>query len=82
MTKLYSVDIKIIGTAYIKAGSAKQAREMARNLKMEGLEVSGDPLISGLEYSHPDLPEISLSPAMTLYGPTGGVELVEGDIDE
>lgn len=43
-----------------------------RELEGDGLEVSdagSDVTISGARFDDPDLPEVSLSPAMTLYGP-------------
>ena len=70
--KLYSIDVKIYGTAYIKADSPEHALEIAENLKneciytdtsFEGVE------ISGAKFDDPDLPEVSLSPAMTIHGP-------------
>ena len=70
--KLYRVDVQIYATAYIKASSAAEARTIAKNLKDETLEVvcmDGDLPISGRRYDDPLLPDVSLSPAMTVVGP-------------
>lgn len=74
--KLYSVDIKICATAYIKAKTPEEAFEIAKSLKHGALELSPDEYqdipISGRQYDDPDLPDVSLSPAMTVYGPFDG----------
>jgi hypothetical protein len=79
---LYSIDIKVVATAYVKANSEEEAREKAKGLHMDGLEVSGDPLISERRYDDPELPEISLSPAMTIYEPLDHIELAHENIPE
>ncbi len=80
---LYSIDIQIWATAYIKADSAKEAEAIARAFKGYTLELEeqdGEVPISGQRYSNPDLPDVSLSPAMTIVGPEGQqAELVEDD---
>jgi hypothetical protein len=88
---VYSVDIKICATAYIKAESEEKAieianREFAKNSGMELPDNLGwlEMPITGLSYDSPDLPDVSLSPAMTFYGPFNGDEeaasLVEMDV--
>lgn len=70
--KLWSIDIKICATAYIKAETEEEAMKIANDLKNNGLELDeqdGETPISCKQYSDPDLPDVSLSPAMTLYGP-------------
>lgn len=77
---LYRVEMRVYATAYIKAKSAKEAQRIARGLKDKFLEVEdagGDIDISGADYYDPDLPDISFSPAMTVAGASGNVELVE-----
>lgn len=79
MTSVYSINVMIIGTAYIKAGSEAEAiATAARYVRDEpGLEVEDDEqMVSGRRYDDPDLPEFSLSPAMTL------TSLWPGDVDE
>lgn len=69
---VYSMDIRIVGTAYVKAENEREARRKVRELRLSGLEVGGDEMISGRPYDHPDLPEVSLSPAMTIHLPVRG----------
>lgn len=79
MKKLFSVDVAIIATAYIVAASEEEAQEIANGLTDQALEFSSrqqhvgvddEIIITGESYSA-DMPEISLSPAMTLVGPQG-----------
>ncbi len=79
---VYSIAVTIYGTAYIRAETPKDAFEKAASLENTLLEVSdagSEVAISGAKLSDPALPEISLSPAMTVIGPDkGGVpELAE-----
>lgn len=74
--RLYSIDVKVYATAYIKADNEKAALEIARYLKNDTFEC-GNPLDSevpvvGLDFDDPDLPEVSLSPVMTIHGPDEG----------
>lgn len=69
MPKLYSIDIPVYATAYIKADSAEEAQALARKLRHATIEVTGstsdsDVTISGGPYG--DLPDVSLSPVMTI----------------
>ncbi|TIW53855.1 MAG: hypothetical protein E5V54_24140 [Mesorhizobium sp.] len=84
---LYSIELKICATAYIKAGNADEALTMAKDLVGDGIELREDEYaelpISGKRYDDEDLPDVSLSPAMTidsLWDPEGGVELAEEDV--
>lgn len=82
MANLYSIDIKVVATAYIKADSEEEALEKVKGLHLDGIEVSGD-IISERQFDDPDLPEISLSPAMTLYEPIDDhAELIDIPEDE
>jgi hypothetical protein len=79
LKKLFSVEVAIIATAYIVADSDEAGPKIADSLGDEALEFSSrsqdigvdqDIAITGETYSA-DMPEISLSPAMTLVGPQG-----------
>lgn len=87
MPRLYSIDVQICGTAYIKANSMKEARAKLKEIEGCGLEVadgSESGLVSGRRYNDPLLPNISLSPAMTIHGKfaRATVELVEDNVPE
>ena len=73
---LYSVEIQLCATAYIKAKSPEEAFYMAQGLGKLDLELAEDHCaevpISGQHYDDEDLPPISLSPCMTIYGPWPG----------
>lgn len=80
--KVYSIEVQICATAYIKAKSAVEAREFA--LKMEGtspaiLDSDGDVEVSGRRFDDPELPDVSLSPAMTIHGIWPGAEVERAD---
>lgn len=82
---LYSIDVRVYATAYIKANSAEEALELARAMKDTSLEVDDagtEVAISGESFNDPDLPNVSLSPAMTVHGPDEGAEpdLVESGV--
>lgn len=89
MAKLFSRDVMIAATAYIVADSEEEAQKKFDTLKGNGLEISedDDDMIYGGQY-HAGMPEISLSPAMTIHGtfpgddtPVGGFEVVEEELD-
>ncbi|MBY0560148.1 hypothetical protein [Hyphomicrobium sp.] len=68
---VYSVDVKICATAYVKANSEEEALAYVKGLDGQALETTGsvgDVEVSGLSLTSPDLPDVSLSPAMTCYG--------------
>lgn len=81
--KIFQVDVKIAGTLYAKAETEKEARLLIHKQflggKLQFLEVAeeqgapnNDPdniYVSGLPFDHPELPILSLSQAMTIYGP-------------
>jgi hypothetical protein len=77
--KVYSIDVKIVGTAYIRAASVEEAKKLflATYSEGQGGEIptgDGSPSeesvdVSGRQYDDPDLPGCSLSPAISFYGP-------------
>ena len=85
---IYSIDVQIVGTAYIKAESEEEALKIANSLPNEFLEFSnghqciGDDIcMDGGSYqglADNDEP-VALSPAMTITGVFNGegIELVE-----
>jgi hypothetical protein len=69
---IYSIAVTVIATAYVRAASPKEAKEKAMTLENTVLEVEdggSEVTISSLKLTDPALPEISLSPAMTVIGP-------------
>lgn len=70
---LYRTDIWIAATAYVQADSAEEAAEMVNTLDMCGFDLDEQMLdldgveISGKRFDDPDLPELSLSPAVSVY---------------
>ena len=69
---LYRIPVTIYGTAYVRADDPEAARQKAAMLHNPLLEVrdAGSEIpISGVRLTDAALPEISLSPAMTLAGP-------------
>lgn len=73
--KVFSVPITIYATAYVKADSAAAAHSKAREMTNGAVEIMGDSrdLFCGLAFDNPCLPDMSLSPAITI----GGVETIE-----
>lgn len=72
---LYSFDIRLVATVYVKAKNRNEALRKARALHLGSIEIGsavGDVPISELKFDDPNLPEISLSPAMTIYQPLPG----------
>lgn len=72
---IYSIDVQVWATAYIQADSEAEALEKAKALKLGCLEVSdagGDIAVSSAQLDDEDLPDVSLSPAMTCHGPADG----------
>ena len=69
---IYSITVTVYATAYVRAGSPEEAKAKAAALENHALEVAdagSEVAISGLKLSDPDLPDVSLSPAMTVIGP-------------
>lgn len=73
--KIFSVPITIYATAYLKAESAEAAHTKAREMTSGSVEIMGDSrdLFCGLAFDNPCLPDMSLSPAITI----GDVEPIE-----
>jgi hypothetical protein len=68
--KVYKCEVPVHATAYVKARDRRSAMRKLRS-KLEGqiLEVEvteGYVEVSGAPYDSPDLPELSLTPAMTI----------------
>lgn len=89
MANIYSIEVKLCATAYIRANSPEEAIELAKQNYGEGTgeELPTDDVsISGRGYGDPRLPDASLSPAVSYYGPFDGgewsVELAEEDVPE
>lgn len=77
MSKVYSVEVLICATAYISAESPEEAARIATENFREHEDAStsdrsffGDVPVSGATFD--DLPDVSLSPAMTFLGYGGG----------
>jgi hypothetical protein len=69
---LYSITVTIYATAHIRAASAEEAKAKAlalENLTLEVEDAGSEVPITGCPFDDPALPEISLSPAMTVIGP-------------
>ena len=71
MKSLYQVDIHVTATAYIRADSRLDALTKAKALHGDCLNVAepaeSEVAISDLPFNHPALPEVSLSPVMTVW---------------
>lgn len=72
MKKLFSMGVTIHATAYVLADSEEEAVAKCREACMDSAiylsdrrQEAGDMIITGETYS-PDMPEVSLSPAMTV----------------
>jgi hypothetical protein len=73
MAKVFSADIMVCMTVYVVAETEEDACKQVQAFHGEGGEMrTGDEFISGLpvseaRYSDPDFPDISISPAVTVY---------------
>lgn len=68
---LYSIELKVCATAYIKANSQGEAMAIANKLARRSIITNGDGAdvpISEHDYLDPSMPEVSVSPAMTITG--------------
>lgn len=82
---VYRINVKICGSAYIKARSEEEAKRiLAENLGEPGLGGTDDVRNTVSDAGLDDiwLPEFSLSPAMTYYGPWEGetMDLAEENV--
>ena len=64
--KVYSADLRVYATVYVRASSEREARKMIRQKLGDSLEAGGSDDICGLPYAHPELPDVSFSPMMTI----------------
>lgn len=72
--KIYSVDVLICATAYVKASSKRDAKKKAQALvRNEVFQLELSEHVSDLQLSDPALPDASLSPSCT------GIGLATGD---
>lgn len=82
---VYSIDVKLCATAYIRADTEDEARKIFDREFGPGrfgeLPTDDDP-VSGKQFDDPLLPEASLSSAVTFYGAwdTDHAELVEENL--
>lgn len=81
---IYAIDVVVYATAYIRAASEEDAQEIANSLDHQVIDnlpegTYGEVSICGSPFDNDDLPDVSLSPAITLAGPCedAKVELVE-----
>jgi len=81
--------VQIAGTLYIRANNLEEAKKLlAKSIDTKAgtyLEVEGaspDIEISSLDLDDEDLPDVSLSPVMTVWGPWPGTELCRHDTFE
>ncbi|MBX8803291.1 hypothetical protein HBA92_21430 [Ochrobactrum sp. MR28] len=76
--KIFSVPITLYGTAYVKAETAEAAHARASVMTNGCVEIMGDnrDLFCGLAFDNPCLPDLSISPAITI-GDVDGLEFVE-----
>jgi hypothetical protein len=69
---IYSIDLKVAATAYVRANSKEEAIQA---LKDEISDRYGTDIVdfevSELRLDSEELPDISLSPVMTVWGPWG-----------
>jgi len=70
---IYRTDIWIAATVYVRASNAEEAAKIANGIDFDGIELQeqelfGDDLsISGARFDSEDMPDLSLSPVMTIY---------------
>lgn len=64
--RIYSCDVKVWATAYIVADSLAEARRIADELRGDGIDAEDRGQVSGDSFDHPDLPDVTYSPAMTV----------------
>jgi hypothetical protein len=82
--RLYTVDVTVCATAYIKAANKTSALAIAqglarRTINSDPRDGSGDIEISTLPFDDPMLPDVSVSPAMTCHGVWAGARVERTD---
>jgi hypothetical protein len=89
--KIFSVDVLICATAYIKADTEEEARAKLAALKGDGMDLSTDShpdfdlAICGIsceQMGNDDVADVTLSPAMTLHGPLTAATIEGLGIDD
>jgi len=84
MSKVFSIDVEISATAYIRAATPeealKKARALAGVIEVKAAEGLQQVEISGVPFDDPTLPEVSLSPAMTVRGIDPEADLDDLDV--
>lgn len=86
LTNVYSQDVMICATVYVKASSKDEAAQIVRELKDRSPAIhdsDGDVEVSGLALDNPDLPDVSFSPAMSICEPVPNTkpELQEENVE-
>jgi hypothetical protein len=66
-THIYSLDMKLCATVYVRAASKDEALTRAKAFASDTFEFNGE-TVSGRQFNDPKLPDVSLSPAMTGHG--------------
>lgn len=66
---LYAIPVRIYATLYVKADDADAAYLAARAIRDIPIIMETGGLISDRQYDDPRLPNVSLSPAMTIGDP-------------
>ena len=68
---IYQIDLKVAATAYIRANSKEEAIQALKDeIGKHGTDII-DFETSERKFDDPELPDISLSTAMTVLGPFG-----------
>jgi hypothetical protein len=68
MPPVFSQEVWICATVYVQADSAEEADAKLQQLDdMDTVMLAGGPLVSGIAFDSPDLPEVSLSPNATVH---------------
>lgn len=80
---VYSIDVKLCATAYVKARSRKAAAEIAKQRFAEGNCAHlpsgrcGGMAVGEWSFNSPLMPKVSFAQAVTFYGPYAGAEAWE-----
>lgn len=81
---IFSVDLKLCATMYVRAPSLRKAQNILSDYKMSGLEISGDNI--GESQFTSAFPEVEIAESTTIYGAFDGCFLrprydIRNDID-
>lgn len=77
MTELYQADIWLCATVYIKAQNDADAADKVRGFTDSEFHLQPGGIVSDRRLADPDLPTISISPAVTSYGLASAFSKVE-----